>query len=216
MTPSSTPPLPPFTPRPVTLDGRFVRLEPLAESMAEPLFHAGRDPDIWKYLPRAPLTSVDDTRAWIVEALKLVPSGSQIPFAIVPKIPGLDGSPPNQPGGSSRYIDIRAADRGLEIGWTWVGTPWQRTAVNTEAKLLLMRHAFETLGAIRVQLKTDLRNVRSQNAIERIGAKREGILRKHVILWDGYIRDTVMFSVTREEWPEVQRRLEAKLSQPHR
>lgn len=207
--------LPAFEPRPVVLEGRYVRLEPLAERHAADLFACGNDPEIWKYLPRAPLTSVEDTRSWIAQAVKLAEAGSQVPFTLVPKIPGRAVTPPaaaGRAGGSSRYIDIRREDRGLEIGWTWVGTPWQRTAVNTEAKLLLMRHAFETLGAIRVQLKTDLRNVRSQQAIERIGGQREGVWRQHVILWDGYIRDTVMFSITRAEWPGVRAKLEEKLA----
>lgn len=207
--------LPAFDPRPVVLEGQYLRLEPLADRHAVDLFACGKDPAIWKYLPRAPLTSVEDTRNWIAQAVKLAEAGSQVPFAIVPKVPGSADTPAaaaGRAGGSSRYIDIRREDRGLEIGWTWVGTPWQRTAVNTEAKLLLMRHAFETLGAIRVQLKTDLRNLRSQQAIERIGGQREGIWRQHLILWDGYIRDTVMFSITRAEWPGVRAKLEQKLA----
>ncbi|MFP6614994.1 MAG: GNAT family protein, partial [Candidatus Hydrogenedentota bacterium] len=102
--------------------------------------------------------------------------------------------------GSTRYIDVRREHRGLEIGWTWVGLDYQRTPVNTECKFLLFKHAFDDLGAFRVQLKTDSRNDQSQNAIQRIGAKREGTLRNHTKLWDGYLRHMVMFSVTHKEW----------------
>jgi RimJ/RimL family protein N-acetyltransferase len=113
--------------------------------------------------------------------------------------------------GSTRYLDIRRENRGLEIGWTWLAAAVQRTAVNTECKYLLLRHAFETLGAIRVQLRTDLRNLRSQRAIERIGATREGVFRQERIMWDGYLRDSVFYSVIDCEWPAVKARLEARL-----
>lgn len=113
--------------------------------------------------------------------------------------------------GSTRYLEIRPADRGIEIGSTWLGAESQRTAINTEAKYLLLRHAFETLGALRVQLKTDRRNEKSQKAIERLGAVREGILRKQVVTWNGYVRDSVYFSITDDEWPSVRARLEGWL-----
>ncbi len=113
--------------------------------------------------------------------------------------------------GSTGYLDIRRNDRGIEIGWTWLGTAFQRTAPNTESKLLLLTHAFEDQGPVRVQLKTDLRNERSQRAVEHLGAVREGVLRKHIILWDGFIRDTVCCSSIESEWPEVKRRLELLL-----
>lgn len=110
--------------------------------------------------------------------------------------------------GSKSYLDVAPEHLRIEIGWTWLGAPARRTAVNTECKLLLLRHAFETLGCGRVQLKTDGRNLRSQTAIARLGAVREGVLRKHVILPDGFVRDTVMFSITADEWPGVRARLE--------
>jgi RimJ/RimL family protein N-acetyltransferase len=116
--------------------------------------------------------------------------------------------------GSTRYLDIRAKHRGLEIGGTWYDVAYQRTGVNTECKFLLLRHAFEVLQCARVQLKTDLRNERSQRAIERIGAMREGVLRNHVIMPDGYLRSTVMYSITHEEWPEVKSRLEHLMAKP--
>ena len=114
--------------------------------------------------------------------------------------------------GSTTYLDISRRDRRLEIGSTWIGKPWQRTGVNTEAKYLLLRHGFEDLGAVRVQLKTDKRNLQSQAAIERLGAVREGVLRKHMLVHDGVIRDTVMYSIIADEWPSVKQRLEAKLA----
>ena len=144
----------------------------------------------------------------IEQALEVAAGGTQLPFAIVHRGSG-------KGVGSTRYLDIRRSDRGLEIGWTWIGTDYQRTVINTECKYLLLRHAFEDLGAVRVQMKTDLRNVRSQRAIERLGAVREGVLRKHIVLWDGFIRDTVYYSVIHEEWPEVKRRLEGLLKGPH-
>ncbi|MBI4841836.1 MAG: GNAT family N-acetyltransferase, partial [candidate division NC10 bacterium] len=131
--------------------------------------------------------------------------GTQIPFAIVERASG-------KAIGSTRYLDIRRGDRGLEIGWTWIGLPFQRTAVNTECKYLLLVHAFEDQRAVRVQLKTDLRNEASQRAIERLGAVREGVLRKHMVLWDGFIRDTVYYSIIDSEWPEVKRRLQRRLA----
>jgi RimJ/RimL family protein N-acetyltransferase len=155
-------------------------------------------------MSRPPLKSVEDARAWIDQALEVTATDTQIPFAIIERASG-------KAIGSTRYMDIRRNDRGLEIGWTWIGTVFQRTAMNTECKYLLLRHAFEDLGAVRVQLKTDLRNARSQRAIERLGAVREGVLRKHMVQWDGFIRDTVYYSVIESEWPGVKRRLEGLL-----
>jgi RimJ/RimL family protein N-acetyltransferase len=145
------------------------------------------------------------TRAnWDVFMEKTLAMEGRIPFSVVLKESG-------QPVGSTSYFDIRSAHRGLEIGYTWYAVPYQGTQVNPENKYLLLRHAFETLGAIRVQLKTDKRNLRSQAAIAKLGAKLEGTLRKHSIMEDGYIRDTVMFSITDEEWPGVKAGLEARL-----
>ncbi len=192
---------------PVTLAGRWVRLEPLAESHAEDLFAAGQSPEVWAYLWRGPLTSIDDAREWIQGALRDAADGSQLPFAIVNLETG-------RAVGSTRYLDIARADRRLEIGWTWLGQDFWRTPLNTECKYLLLRHAFETLGCLRVQLKTDSRNTRSQRAIERLGAVKEGVLRKHMILKlkDNYQRDTVMYSILDAEWPAVKARLEARMN----
>ncbi|HSD51226.1 MAG TPA: GNAT family protein [Candidatus Methylomirabilis sp.] len=194
-----------FDPQPITLQGVHVRLEPLVPRHAEDLFAAGSDEAIWTYMPRPVLQSVEDTQAWIQEALAAAAGGTQIPFAIIHRAGG-------KGIGSTRYLDIRREHRGLEIGWTWMGTAYQRTPVNTECKYLLLRHAFEELGAVRVQLKTDLRNERSQRAIERIGAVREGVLRKHLALWDGFIRDTVYYSILDSEWPAIKGRLENLLA----
>ncbi len=181
-----------------------MRLEPVAPRHAEDLFAAGSDVAIWTYMPRPVLKSVEDTLGWIQEALAVAAEGSQLPFAIIHRVSG-------KAIGSTRVLDIQREHRGLEIGWTWVGTAYQRTPVNTECKSLLLTHAFEELGAVRVQLKTDLRNERSQRASERIGAVREGVLRKHMLRWDGFIRDTVYYSIIASEWPDVKRRLERLL-----
>ncbi len=197
--------MPGFDPKPISLEGQHVRLEPLAPRHAADLFAAGQDPAIWPYMARGELTSPEDTREWIRQTLAIQETGTQIPFAIVLCETG-------QAVGSTRYMDIRRDDRGLEIGWTWIDPQHQRSAVNTECKYLLLRHAFEDLGAVRVQLKTDRRNERSQRAIERLGAMREGVLRKHMTVRDGFIRDTVYYSILDSEWPEIKRRLEAFLA----
>ncbi len=191
---------PVFDPRPVVLRGRHVRLEPLSPTHAADLFCAGGDPDIWRYMPRGPLHEKADIDQLIAEAVAEMESGAQIPFAIIHVQSGAAI-------GSTRYLDLRPAHRALEIGWTWIATAHQRTPVNTECKLLLLEHAFETLGAVRVQFKTDARNTRSQTAIARIGGRREGVLRKSLILWDGFVRDSVYFSIVADEWPAVKRRL---------
>jgi RimJ/RimL family protein N-acetyltransferase len=187
-------------PAPIVLEGEHARLEPLAESHAADLFAVACDPDVWRYMPRATPETIGDVRAMIAEALERARDGSEVPFAIIARETG-------RAVGSTRYIDIRRAHRGLEIGWTWIGREWQRTALNTQCKRLLLEHAFETLGALRVQLKTDARNVRSQRAIERIGAAREGVLRAHMILPDGFVRDSVMYSIVAADWPRVTARL---------
>ena len=191
-------------PKPVVLEGRYARLEPLDTRHAEDLFAVGQDEAIWRYLPRPRLTSAADARQMIEAAQALAATGTQLPFAIIGKAAG-------RAVGSTRFLDIRRQDRGIEIGWTWLGTAFQRTPINTECKYLLLRHAFDTLGAVRVQLKTDLRNERSQHAIERLGAVREGVLRRHMMLWDGFIRDTVYYSIVDAEWPAVRGRLETFL-----
>lgn len=188
----------------LTLCGKHVVITPLSQSHAEALFTIGtHDPD-WLFLPRPCFTDLDDTCRWIEEALAAQREGSQLPFALIEPLTGTVM-------GTSRYMNIRPRDRVLEIGWTWLGQQFQRTPVNTETKYLLLRHAFETLGAHRVELKTDLRNTRSQNAIARIGGVKEGVFRKHIQVRDGHQRDTVWFSIIADEWPAAKGQLEAKL-----
>jgi RimJ/RimL family protein N-acetyltransferase len=183
--------------------GALVRLEPLRPRHAPDLLEAGRDDAIWTYLMTRPRT-LEDYRAWIDEAVRAEASGRELPFAVVLEADG-------RAIGSTRYEDLSPAHRALEVGWTWYGAPWQRTEANTRCKHLILRHAFEALGAVRVQLKADARNARSLAAIERIGATREGVLRRHRILPDGFVRDSVVFSVVAEEWPRVKAGLEARL-----
>lgn len=190
----------PFDPTPITLTGRHVRLEPLGTEHAEDLLHVGRDADVWQFLPLPAFGGRDDVAAWIEQAQTETNAGRQIAFAIL-------GMPDRCAIGSTRYLDIRREHRGIEIGWTWIGTRHQRTAVNSECKLLLLQHAFEKLGALRVQFKTDARNEGSQRAIERLGAVREGTLRNHMLLWDGHVRDSVVYSILDTEWPAAKERL---------
>jgi N-acetyltransferase len=190
--------------QPVTLVGTAVRVEPLDASHAEDLYAAAQDPRIWLYMSADPSVSLAAMMDWIRGALELRATGSQMPFAIV-------DLKTRRAIGSTRYLEIAPDDRGLEIGWTWLAASAQRTAVNTECKYLLLCHAFEEQGAIRVQLKTDRRNEVSQRAIERLGAVREGVLRKHRIVQHGYQRDSVIYSILDDEWPAVKAGLEARL-----
>ncbi len=193
-------------PQPVTLEGRFVRLEPLSLPHAPDLFAAlSHDFAIWQWLPTPPPQSLAEMEAKVTADLATQSDGGRVQFAQVERTT-------NRAVGATSYLNISRKDRGLEIGSTWLGRPWQRTGINTEAKFLLLRHAFETLGAIRVQLKTDRRNLVSQRAIERLGAVREGILRKNMIVQNGYLRDSVLYSIIDDEWPTVKARLEALLS----
>jgi RimJ/RimL family protein N-acetyltransferase len=191
--------------KPVTLAGKVVRLEPLGKEHASDLYKASQDPDIWTYMPVDPSRSPEVFSAWIEAALAAQAEGQQLPFAIIDAEAG-------RAIGSTRYLNISGRDYGLEIGWTWLAPEVRRTAVNTECKFLLLRHAFESLGAIRVQFKTDRRNERSQRAILRLGALLEGVLRKHMILESGYQRDSVMFSIIADEWPAVRANLEEKMA----
>ncbi len=190
---------------PVTLEGSVVRLEPLSVAHAEGLYSAAQDESIWRWMPTKLAGSRERIELWIAQALQAQERGTDLPFATVLRETGAIV-------GGTRYLNISRRDRGLEIGWTWLNPRVQRTAVNSECKYLLLRHAFETLGAIRVQLKTDSRNTISQRAIERLGAVREGTLRKQMILEDGYQRDTVMYSILDTEWPAVRAHLEAALA----
>ena len=182
---------------PVVLTGETLQLEPLRQEHAQGLYNRGRSADDWRYMPRACFIDMADTRQWIDEAIE---APGQLPFAIVERAK-------NKVIGSTRYLNIRPEHRSLEIGWTWLGQQWQRTEVNTEVKWLLLSHAFERLGCVRVEFKTDARNARSQRALERIGATREGVLRKHMIVQGNFARDSVYFSVIDSDWPQVRERL---------
>jgi len=190
-----------FQVEPVTLMGKVVRLEPLSLAHVADLCEVGLDDDIWRYMLYGWVRTPQDMQRWVESMLALQEKGTDLPFAVIHLAS-------NRAIGATRYLEIRPADRGLEIGGTWYGKAYQRTAVNTESKYLLLKHAFEQLGCIRVQFKTDLRNVRSQQAIERLGAVKEGILRNHRILPDGTIRHSVYYSIIAEEWPAVKARLE--------
>jgi RimJ/RimL family protein N-acetyltransferase len=203
-------PLPPYLEKhmkvePVELIGKHVRLEPLHEGHIPGLSAAGADPSIWRYMLYGDVTSIEKMADWVRDMLLRMAAGTDLPFAVVDLASG-------KLAGATRYLEIRPAHRGLEIGGTWYSPVFQRTPVNTEAKYLLLRHAFETLGCIRVQFKADSRNARSLKAIERLGAQREGILRKHMVLDDGTYRHSVYFSILDDEWPAVKARLEDKLS----
>ncbi|MDG4820160.1 GNAT family protein [Micromonospora sp. WMMD956] len=188
--------------KPVTLEGRAVRLEPLGFQHVDALAAAARYDEIWTYLDEPTPDSRHAVEALIRDALTEQERAVRLPFAIVERTTGTAV-------GSTSFIDIRPHDRTVEIGWTWL-TPsrWGR-GINTEAKYLLMRHAFEDQHAGRVAIKTDLRNERSQRAITRLGAVREGVWRNHRLLSTGKYRDSVFYSVIDSEWPEVRRRLEA-------
>ncbi len=189
---------------PVTLEGKYIRLEPMTEQHAYRLSLIGSDPSIWRYMLYGELTTEQGMLEWVRDILALKAAATDQPFVVIHRESGMVA-------GATRYMEIRPQHRGLEIGGTWYGVQFQRTATNTEAKYLLLRHAFETLGAIRVQFKTDSRNERSQRAIERLGAVREGLLRNHMILEDGLIRHSVYYSILAAEWPAVKIRLEEKL-----
>ena len=193
-----------FDPRPTVLAGKHVRLEPLRLGHAEDLLRAGADAATWTYMARPALRSVEDAESMIRQALVETEAGREVAFAIVAAASG-------EAVGSTRFLDIERPHRALEIGWTWIGASWRRTAINTECKLLLLGHAFDALGAHRVTLKTDARNERSQRAIERIGGVREGVLRRHRACWDGFVRDTVYYGILDREWPDVRARLERLL-----
>ena len=188
-----------FEVKPVRLKGESVRLEPLSQDHAQGLFNRGQESADWAYMPRSCFVDMADTRQWIDEALA---APGHVPFAIVEA--GKDKTI-----GSTRYLNIRPDHRTLEIGWTWLGREWQQTPINTQVKTLLLTHAFERLGCVRVEFKTDGRNIRSQRALERIGATREGVLRNHMIVQNDFVRDSVYFSVIDREWIEVKAVLDA-------
>ena len=191
---------------PVILEGKYVRLEPMTEAHTPGLAEIGVGQKFWDFMLYGNITTVDDMHNWVLDILSRAQNGTDLPFVAIHLASG-------RVAGATRYLNIVPKDRGLEIGGTWYGLDFQRTPVNTECKYLLLRHAFEVLGCIRVQLKTDLRNERSQKAIERIGAIKEGVLRNHMILPDGRVRDSVFYSIIDTEWPMVKKRLEDMMEQ---
>ncbi len=188
---------------PVTLTGTHVRLEPLEESHLDALSEVGLDPELWKWIPSQVLDR-DQMLRFIRTQLADQEKGTALPFATIDQASG-------KIVGNTRFMNIDMPNKRVEIGGTWIAKPWQRTAINTEAKFLMMRHAFETLGCNRVEWKTDSLNTQSRNAILRLGAKQEGIFRQHIVTWSGRLRDSVYFSVIAPEWPDVKRALEAKI-----
>jgi len=188
---------------PVVLQGRHVHLEPLALHHHEGLTAVGLAEEIWRWIPYQVKTP-DEMRSYIEAGLRDQERGTAMPFATLDAATGAVI-------GSTRFMNIDAPNLRVEIGSTWLAPARQRTAANTEAKYLMLGHAFEKLGCIRVELKTDALNEKSRAAILRIGAKQEGVFRNHVICHDGRIRNSVYFSITREDWPEVRQRLKEKL-----
>jgi len=187
--------------KPVVLYGKHVRLEPMTEAHISALAEIGVGQTFWDFMVYGNMNTVEDMRNWVMDILSRAEKGTDLPFVAIHLASG-------RVAGATRYLNIMPDDRGLEIGGTWYGPEFQRTLVNTECKYLLLCHAFETLGCIRVQLKTDLRNERSQKAIERIGAVKEGVLRNHMILPDGHYRHSVFYSILDTEWPDVKKKLE--------
>jgi RimJ/RimL family protein N-acetyltransferase len=188
----------------ITLEGKHVRLEPLRVGHIAALNKAAADPRIWEFTSAVARTAAE-MQKYVDTALDWQQAGTAVPFVTMTK-------DTHEVLGSTRFANIDVANRRAEIGWTWLNPKSWRTRINTEAKYLMLRHAFETWNCIRVELKTGTKNVRSREAILRLGAKEEGTLRRHIIQPDGSYRDTVYFSILDDEWPAVRARLEARLT----
>jgi N-acetyltransferase len=188
---------------PITLTGNHVRLEPMRPAHAAALLEAGRAAEIWEWMPTRPVNEAT-MEGWLKKAMEAESLGREYPFAVILV-------PSGRLVGSTRYLDVQEDDRTAEIGWTWYAPDTWGGVVNPEAKYLLLRHAFEDWGAIRVALKTDIRNLHSQAAIKKLGAKYEGLLRNQRIRPDGSYRDTVVYSITDREWPVAKSRLEQRI-----
>lgn len=187
----------------MTLEGRVVRLEPLAAGHLDDLTRAAADPAIWRWLPDR-VTKAEELERWLDAALTASATGAEHAFAVIDRESG-------RAIGSTRYLEISHAHRGVEVGWTWYARERWASAVNPECKLLLLSHAFDDWGAIRVCLKTDSLNERSRAAILRLGARHEGDLRNHRVRPDGSYRHSSYYSILDSEWPEVKRGLEERL-----
>lgn len=192
--------------KPIILGGKYVRLEPLTMEHLPGLCEVGLDPDLWRWTPNIVRTP-DDMRNYVQTALRAQEQGTALPFATIERTSGLII-------GSTRFANYDPENMGVEIGWTWIARRGQRTPINTEAKYLMLTHAFEKLGCIRVQLKTDFLNARSRSAILRLGAQEEGIFRNDRLTYTGRIRNTVYYSIINSEWPLVKTRLEDALQRP--
>ncbi|HEX5134693.1 MAG TPA: GNAT family protein [Thermoanaerobaculia bacterium] len=193
-----------MTLEPIVLEGQHVRLEPLSFEHLTDLAKVAFDPEIWRWTSERAM-SLGELRAYVERALAASLTGSVLPFATVARRVGMAV-------GSTRFANFDALNRRGAIGWTWLGRDWQRTAINTEAKYLMLTHAFEKLGCVRVELRTDVLNERSRAAIRRLGASEEGVLRKHAITSTGRVRDDVYYSVVDDEWPAVKAKLEARIA----
>ena len=190
---------------PVTLFGKTIRLDPLQLSHVPDLTIAGKDESIWRYMLYGTIRTEQQMRVWVEDMLARQAKGTDLPFAIILLAVG-------KAIGATRFMEIRPEHRGVEIGGTWIQPEYQRSSVNSESKYLLLKHAFENWGCIRVQFKTDVRNVVSQQAIERLGAMKEGIFRNHLITPEGILRDSVYYSIINTEWPAVKAKLERRLA----
>lgn len=189
---------------PVTLTGDAVRLEPVGPHHVEGLWHAGRFPEVWDMRP-SPVYSRDEMDAQVHGAVAAADAGVLFMFATIDT-----GS--DRVIGTTCFLNVDPPNRHLEVGGTWLTPAWQRSPANTEAKYLQLRHCFDTLGCLRVEFKTDARNAKSRAALTRIGATEEGTFRRHVILPDGHVRDSVYFSILDREWPDVRQRLDARMT----
>ena len=189
---------------PVVLEGKFVRLEPLRVDHLPALCEVGMDESIWKWTNNI-VNDESDIERYVLDALAMQDQGIAVPFVTIERSSG-------KVVGSTRFGNIDTANRKVEIGWTWINPQWQRTAINTEAKLLMLTHAFEAWKCIRVELKTDANNERSRRAIARIGGVEEGTLRNHMITEAGRFRDSVYFSIIDSEWESVKANLTSKLA----
>jgi N-acetyltransferase len=189
------------------LVGSHVVLAPLVQGHLEGLARAGRDPRIWDYMVIGPCTTENTMGQSIQTLLERQAERTDLPFTVLDRAA-------NVPIGMTRFLEIERSDRTVEIGGTWFDPRYWSSPFNTESKRLMLGHAFDVEGVNRVQFKTDLRNLRSQRAIERLGAVREGVLRDHRIVWDGWIRSSVVYSILRSEWPKVRERLDGYLARP--
>ena len=190
--------------QPYVLQGRFVRLEPLTRNHHPGLCEVGLEEELWRWIP-IQVVSPEDMMAYIEAALLQRDKGMETPFATIDQASG-------RVVGCTRFMNIELKHRRLEIGSTWIAPAWQRTAINTEAKYLMLSHAFGALNCDRVELKTDVLNQKSSEAIDRLGAKQEGIFRHHIVNASGRVRDTIWFSIIGPEWPAVKVELERKLN----